>query len=149
MRIRSDHRAAFTLIELLVVIAIIAILAAILFPVFGRVKESARRTTCISNMHQLYVGANLYKDDWNGYPCFLLGYAERPDGLPWTTGETQQNVPAGQIKHGYLYPAYIKNLEVFHCPDNKITDPAKITIGEFTTASPIFGKLQNSGTGHT
>jgi len=92
---------------------------------------------------------NLYKDDWNGYPCLLLGYAERSDGLPWSTGETKSNVSASQIKHGYLYPNYIKNLETFHCPDNKVTDPTKITIGEFTTASPIFKKLQNSGTGHT
>src|SRR5688572_9358312 len=112
----------FTLIELLVVIAIIAILTAILFPVLARVKENARKTTCLSNMHKLYVAASLYKDDYNGYPCLLLGYAERPDGLPWTTGETQPNVSADRIIHGYLYPAYVKNIEVFHCPDNKVKD---------------------------
>ena len=146
---RSRTSKGFTVIELLVVIAVIGILAAILFPILGRVREKGRQATCFSNMHQLYVAASLYKDDWNGYPCLLLGYAERPDGLPWTTDETQPNVPAEQIKHGYLYPTYIKNIEVFHCPDNKVKDRTKITLGEFTVASPIFQELQNTGNGHT
>ncbi len=80
-----SHRPGkgFTLIELLVVIAIIAILTAILFPVFGRAKESARAATCISNMHEMYVKASAYKMDNGRYPCLLFGYAERQDHLPW------------------------------------------------------------------
>ena len=60
-------RKAFTLIELLVVIAIIAILAAILFPVFGRARESARRTSCLSNLKQLGLGIEQYKQDYSRF----------------------------------------------------------------------------------
>lgn len=68
--VRRRHRAAFTLIELLVVIAIIAILSAILFPVFGRARESARRTSCLSNLHQLGLAAHMYAQDHDEFmPC--------------------------------------------------------------------------------
>lgn len=60
------YRKGFTLIELLVVIAIIAILAAILFPVFARAKEKANQITCVSNMHQLGLAFAMYCSDWDG-----------------------------------------------------------------------------------
>ena len=141
--------SAFTLIELLTVIAIIAVLAAILFPVFSRIRESARQATCLSNMHQMYVGASLYRDYWDAYPCMLLGYAEQAGGLPWTDGVTQPVVAASQIRHGYLYPTHVKNIEAFHCPDNLVDNLQKVTEGEFSEASPIFGKLKLSQSGHT
>lgn len=59
-------RRGFTLIELLVVIAIIAILAAILFPVFAKAREKARQTSCLSNMKQVALAFNLYQGDWDG-----------------------------------------------------------------------------------
>jgi prepilin-type N-terminal cleavage/methylation domain-containing protein len=61
MKTRRDD--GFTLIELLVVIAIIAILAAILFPVFARAREAARRTSCLSNMRQVTTGILMYSQD--------------------------------------------------------------------------------------
>lgn len=66
---RSCPPAGFTLIELLVVIAIIAILAAILFPVFSRARSQSLRTTCSSNLKQLATAWAMYADDWNGRAC--------------------------------------------------------------------------------
>ena len=58
-------RRGFTLIELLVVIAIIAILAAILFPVFAQAREKARQTACVSNMKQIGIGVTMYAQDYD------------------------------------------------------------------------------------
>jgi len=69
----ENGRRAFTLIELLVVIAIIAVLAAILFPVFAQAREAARRTSCLSNMRQLGMGLDMYIQD-NDHLCFFFGH---------------------------------------------------------------------------
>ncbi|NPV45908.1 MAG: DUF1559 domain-containing protein [Armatimonadetes bacterium] len=97
-----QSRRGFTLIELLVVIAIIAILAAILFPVFARAREQARRTSCLSNLKQLALAAMMYGQDYDE----LL-----PVGA--TQGNSLWNVVQG------LYP-YVKNSQVFYCPSISI-----------------------------
>src|SRR6266536_4639298 len=65
MNIAPPRRSGFTLIELLVVIAIIAILAALLFPVFARAREQARKTTCLSNLKQIGAGMLMYAQDYD------------------------------------------------------------------------------------
>ena len=114
----KTHRG-FTLIELLVVIAIIAILAAILFPVFAKVREKARQTSCMSNMKQLGLGFLQYQADndetepcgnaTGGYNYFYGPYYSN-DGNGW----------AGQIY------SYVKSKAVYTCPD----DATKLTPGD-------------------
>lgn len=90
-------RAAFTLIELLVVVAIIAILAAILFPVFARARENARRASCISNLKQIGLGTMQYVQDYDDvYPAY---YQPNPDR-----------------KWPQVLDPYIKSTQIFTCP---------------------------------
>ncbi len=102
------NRRAFTLIELLVVIAIIAILAAILFPVFARARENARKAKCQSNLKQLVSAALQYAQDYDEclFKCYQPSHLGASTLRWYYTSDT--NV-------GLLYP-YIKNAEVFSCP---------------------------------
>ena len=95
----------FSLIELLTVIAIIAILAGIIFPVFSSAKEKARTTVCQSNLKQLALAAMMYADDNN--KCYPPAYNSRMH--VWTN----ENV---------LYYQYVKNREIFYCPDSPYTE---------------------------
>ena len=101
-------RRGFTLIELLVVIAIIAILAAILFPVFARAREKARQTSCLSNVKQLALGAMMYAQDYDEtYPPGLVQPV--PGSNPVLTGLTSFSA------HDQIYP-YVMNVQVYECP---------------------------------
>lgn len=102
-------RRGFTLLELLTVIAIIAILAGLLFPVFNQVRESARKSSCMSNMHQIVQALKVYKDDWHAYPETL--YGGQYSGAAGCTA-----YPAGLVRKG-LFPEYVKSEDVFVCPD--------------------------------
>lgn len=94
--IKATPHHAFTLIELLVVIAIIALLAAILFPVFARARENARRSACMSNLKQLGIGMAMYMQDYDEiFPTHYNGTQRWP----------QMMMP------------YVKSAQIFACPD--------------------------------
>ncbi len=83
-QIKHRNKNGFTLIELLVVIAIIAILAAILFPVFAQAREKARQASCLSNMKQIGLAMMMYVQDYDEtYPCALVAEADSatPSGI--------------------------------------------------------------------
>ena len=97
---RISRKKGFTLIELLVVIAIIALLAAILFPVFARARENARRSSCANNLKQLGIGFAQYKQDYDESWCG--GWSQTPPNAMWT----------------YVLQPYLKSNQVFRCPSD-------------------------------
>ncbi len=111
-RLSCHHRQiraqrGFTLIELLVVIAIIGILAAILFPVFARARENARRTSCLSNMKQISLGYMMYIQDYD--ERFPANFAY-PGGRPYLT-------------YFAALTSYLKNKQVWYCPSQSSSTP--------------------------
>ena len=109
---KTSQRRGFTLIELLVVIAIIAILAAILFPVFQKVRENARKTACLSNEKQIGLAMVQYSQD---YDELLVSAWGGPSGYLKSDTATTTNP-----RHKWMdmiYP-YVKSTQVFHCPDD-------------------------------
>lgn len=113
---RHNSRSAFTLIELLVVIAIIAILAAILFPVFAQAREKARQISCLSNLKQSGTAFYMYVQDYD---------------------ETLLKMGSGADWWSLIYP-YTKNLQVYYCPDRN--DPGNDnSLGLTLTHLPGYG----------
>lgn len=111
---RSNKRAAFTLIELLVVIAIISILAAMLFPVFAQAREKARQTACLSNGRQIGTAFMQYAQDYD--ECLPLSTDSGRD-ISWTVT---------------LQP-YIKNTQIYRCPDDQSTNWDQPLTGQAVT----------------
>lgn len=125
-----NKRRGFTLIELLVVIAIIAILAAILFPVFAKAREKARQTACLNNVKQIGLAFMMYTQDWEDtFPQFLdWGNTWYNEGqMPRVTDPAMPGshflTSAGAASDhfftwmDYIYP-YTKNWRIFACPSN-------------------------------
>src|SRR5262245_34459210 len=129
----SARRAAgFTLIELLVVIAIIALLAAILFPVFARARENARKSSCLNNMKQITLALNQYAQDYD------------------------EMLPAGCVNSGNGWAMatvpYIKSVQIMACPSdgtastvrtNKISYAYNLAIPNAANGYPGGGSLSN------
>ncbi len=165
--LQSPHRRGFTLIELLVVIAIIAILAAILFPVFARARENARRTSCVSNVKQIGLAWMMYVQDYdetyppdnttNGanaqwmpitalpYPCKPCRPRRNLSANPPVSPDDPVLFPktdqAAYDPRPFAMP-YIKNLNLFKCPsDNGI--PANLVPGDPSQGQPVW-KVEGS-----
>lgn len=124
-------KRAFTLIELLVVIAIIAILAAILFPVFGRARENARRSSCQSNLKQIGLGILQYVQDYDEtYPQRYFG------GIPEGPGRQANSWRRS------IFP-YVKSTQLFQCPSNTFNteladDSRAAEMATLPAGAPVF-----------
>src|SRR6185503_13635069 len=120
-RPHSRAGGGFTLVELLVVIAVIAILAALLFPVFAQARESARKANCLSNQRQLGAAIAMYTQDYDEQlPNAMNGFpgVNQPGGWVYYTAfpanETRRSFDA---KQGSIY-SYVKNDQIFVCPSD-------------------------------
>ncbi len=131
MNVISQRQRGFTLIELLVVIAIIAILASILFPVFARARENARRTSCLSNLKQIGLGLMQYTQDYDErYPmnAWIPSVPQTASGLPGAkfTISLPSSTPAcssGKCVSwmDLIYP-YVKSVQLFTCPSARVNE---------------------------
>jgi len=113
-------RRAFTLIELLVVIAIIAILAAILFPVFAQAREKARAISCVSNMKQISTAIMMYVQDYDEtFPLYFAGLCARvPNPLDPNDAPGGTDGPGRRPMWQYQIYPYLKNWDVYGCPSD-------------------------------
>ncbi len=123
----ASRRTGFTLIELLVVIAIIAILAAILFPVFARAKAKAQETQCLSNVKQLATAVLTYASDYDS-------------SLPWVMYGSSSDI--GNITHAWVVlRPYFKTTDILQCP----TAPDAIPFGDLTDVSWLSSSYSLNG----
>ncbi|HOM73182.1 MAG TPA: prepilin-type N-terminal cleavage/methylation domain-containing protein, partial [Armatimonadota bacterium] len=116
------NRRGFTLIELLVVIAIIAILAAILYPVFSSAREKARQIRCLANMKELGCAFVQYTSDWKalpgGGPCHRADTSGTNPHGDWVIARSSSYyVNTMDIRNGSLFP-YTKSTGIYICPSD-------------------------------
>jgi prepilin-type N-terminal cleavage/methylation domain-containing protein/prepilin-type processing-associated H-X9-DG protein len=132
MRMR---RQGFTLIELLVVIAIIGILAAMLFPVFARAREAARKIQCLSNIKNLALAINMYLVDYdatpsNALPSWIITWFEdnSPEGRSGCYRATEANP---FLRWPVIMDEYVKNRDIYQCASAKLTDNAALIVPDY------------------
>jgi prepilin-type N-terminal cleavage/methylation domain-containing protein/prepilin-type processing-associated H-X9-DG protein len=149
--VRYRSRPGFTLIELLVVIAIIAILAAILFPVFAQARDRARATTCLSNIKQLSLGVGMYAQDYDETLLFYPGSGN----CSWRYICSTTAEPRDYLNWWDIVLPYTKNTKIFDCPSAAaVTTSAlafwgirNVAIGYNMSPSAGFSLVKNTAVG--
>lgn len=133
--LQDKQSSAFTLIELLVVIAIISVLAALLFPVFSRARENARRTSCLSNVQQVTAATLMYSQDSD-------------ETLP-TLQRDFSTKPVRSVDISDVLQPYLKSNQVFYCPDNNeagcFADKTLRCLGLGYNWGPIQNQMSGDG----
>ncbi len=147
-RISTKRKHGFTLIELLVVIAIIAILAAILFPVFAHVREQVHQTGCMGNMVKIYEDVKLYREDNGKYPPNIMCYPTIVNGAP-PPAQTLYNGTGTPLNAGSVLgrtfnaangQKYDTDVGISQCPDNLINDRTRVFQGAvYPPGVPLAG----------
>src|ERR1700687_3605671 len=115
------RRIGFTLIDLLVVIAIIAILAAILFPVFAQARDKARQSACLSNAKQIGLAVTMYANDYDETFFWQKDWNEEVDVGSGFWGPSYKTY----VRWPFAHAPYIKNFEVYKCPSDKGTPDSR------------------------
>jgi prepilin-type processing-associated H-X9-DG protein/prepilin-type N-terminal cleavage/methylation domain-containing protein len=152
----ARSRCAFTLIEILVVISIIALLAAILFPVFGRARENARRSSCQSNLKQIGLATQQYMADNDGglfhhHEGWVLDDGTQVDTLPSAaSGCAGGGAGNSQAEKPWVifFQPYLKNRQIGFCPSDPTPHPSKLSTdlmgynGGIETGDAVAGSEQ-------
>jgi prepilin-type N-terminal cleavage/methylation domain-containing protein/prepilin-type processing-associated H-X9-DG protein len=133
-------KKGFTLIELLVVIAIIAILAAILFPVFARARENARRASCQSNLKQIALGVFQYTQDYD--EKFPLHFANNDStNVGFDASATGAGGPGKDQGWAELIQPYLKSRQIFQCPSETTAQGAEGSTSNYTDYMGNFSEI--------
>ena len=138
----QNRRSAFTLIELLVVIALIALLAALLFPIFGTMRGKARESACLSNLHQIGIAITMYSQDYDDLYPYALDPVDKytPQTLEGIDPVFAASIPYLPLLSETLQP-YVRSREVFHCPSDVGFQLTDFSLQPLDARPSAFGKF--------
>jgi prepilin-type N-terminal cleavage/methylation domain-containing protein len=140
----TNRRAGFTLVELLTVIAILAVLAALLFPVFSAARGKAREIVCISNLRQIGLAIRMYSQDYDELYPWAVDPTDKYTPQIWNAyPEFQAQIPFMPLMHEALQPC-IRSRELFHCPADTGYDVEDFTGIPLDATPTSYGKFGTS-----